>query len=56
MYACEVFSCKQALLPARAIDILHPKSMELCSQEQKELSFGKEYAYGKNYSEESCLT
>ncbi len=37
MYTCEIFSCKQALVPARAIDILHPKSMELCSQEQKEL-------------------
>jgi hypothetical protein len=36
-YACEIFSCKQALVPARAIDILHPKSMEVCSQEQKEL-------------------
>jgi len=37
MYTCEIFSCKQALVPARAIDTLHPKSMELCSQEQKEL-------------------
>jgi hypothetical protein len=47
MYACEIFSCKQALVPARAIDILHPKSMELCSQEQKELSFGKECIWEK---------
>lgn len=37
MYTCEIFSCKQALVPARAIDSLHPRSMELCSQEQKEL-------------------